>query len=834
MGITHVWGRVRRASPREVADRGLEAARIAVEAIRVGRGSYGWQRRRLGLAPLSADLVRARRALERGELAAAELALRSHFGTRSPRFIIDPRRHEEVAAAARVRYPDAATDAAQRADRLLGDQYDLLGYRGLSFRRGAETIDWHYDPVHERRAPAGFWARVPYLDPASGDHKIIWELNRHQHWLALGRAAWLTGEVRYVAAARAELESWRLANPPLVGINWSSMLELAFRAISWMWALHLFLPFHRAGTDCWLLDLLTGLDRQLDHVSRHLSTYFSPNTHLLGEGLALYVAGRALPELASAPRWEQRGRAILLREAQAQVHPDGGHAELSLHYHRYALDFYLLALAIAQRTGDGAEPPLAEVTTRLAGFCRSLADDRGHLPTIGDDDGGLLFPMCGRAPADVRDSLALAAALLRRPELAIDDPPEETFWMLGGEPDRLVSPSSSHPPGSHLFPDTGYAVLRAPDGHAVVDVGRHGFLNGGHAHADALSVVLSIEGRPLLIDPGTATYTMNRETRDRFRSTTMHNTVVVDGLQQSEPLGPFHWHSRADARPIIWRRAGAVGLDVIEGEHDGYLPLLHRRSVVRIPDGPWVAVDHVLGSGDRRMDVYWHLGPDWIRDSVTGRFTHPDGLHAALGSTVHTWDVFRGDPDGLGWCAPVYGRLVPATTLRATTRGPAPLSVVTAFAVSRSPVDLAIESLPVAVERRDGWHRTAAAVTVERAVWLILFATPFDGTVQSDGTDAAGPMLPTAFGERLPPGRRARSRTAYGGAALATDARVAVLRLSRRHEPLALALVEATYAAWSGPAPFTLVPARVPQDMHLKATDLRTGWTCDDSAELPA
>src|SRR5439155_13056330 len=121
------------------------------------------------------------------------------------------------------------------------------------------------------RAPALFWADVPFLDPACGDHKIIWELNRQQHMLPLGRALWLTGDSRYARAMVDRLESWLAANPPLVGINWASMLEIGFRALSWTWALHFLLGAGgaREGSPApsaadaerepWLVDLIVGL-----------------------------------------------------------------------------------------------------------------------------------------------------------------------------------------------------------------------------------------------------------------------------------------------------------------------------------------------------------------------------------------------------------------------------------------------------------------------------------------------------------------------------------------------------------------------------------------------
>ena len=131
-------------------------------------------------------------------------------------------------------------------------------------------------------------------------------------------------------------------------MNWASALELAFRAISWTWAIELFADGDVPGEPPWLVDLLLGLDVQLRHIERNLSWYFSPNTHLLGEALALYVCGRTWPELRDSARWARIGGDILVGEIDRQVLADGFHAERSTHYHRYALDFYLLALATAR------------------------------------------------------------------------------------------------------------------------------------------------------------------------------------------------------------------------------------------------------------------------------------------------------------------------------------------------------------------------------------------------------------------------------------------------------------------------------------------------------
>jgi hypothetical protein len=659
-----------------------------------------WDRRRLGRALAEGAIDPALRHAMAGEdwLTVNQELVRRLAG-RPARFVLDPASAKTLVAEVHARWPDAASNAAERADRVLAGQYDLLGYRGLTFAHADADVDWHLDPVHDCRAPAVFWADVPYLDSSIGDHKVIWEINRHQYWLQLGRALWLTGDCRYASAIVEHLESWLAANPPLVGINWASMLEVGLRAISWVWALNFLLVTTRGDRQPslpamdrtpWLVDMLIALDRQLTHVEQNLSYYFSPNTHLTGEALALYVVGLALPELGASHRWADRGRSILLREIDRQIHTDGGHAEGSTHYHRYTLDIYLFALLTATQAEDAeAIPRFADAVKRLAEFARAMANDRGLFPLIGDDDGGMLWPITGRACHDVRDSLALAAVVLGRPDLTLWGPSEEVFWI--GGPSAIESaeridagkdPAENR--SSRTFRDTGYFIARDTNGgHAVFDVGRHGYLNGGHAHADALSLTLSVNHRPLLIDAGTSTYTTDPALRDRLRSSASHNTVTIDGRPQSIACGPFHWRTRANAR--LRASQHNAGFDWAEASHDGYAPLGHHRSFLRTSSG-WLVLDQIVGDGPHTAVAHWLFDPTWTAtEDGPGRLrvTHVDGDVAWLLHDPGTDCLVRGHrPSGLGWCAPVYGTLVPTWAVGVACEGIAPFDLVTWIGVS--------------------------------------------------------------------------------------------------------------------------------------------------------
>jgi len=811
--------RLARMDRAELSWRAAAAARIAADRVRVRVVSPAWDRAALVdiLVP-SAALSEVREAVAAARWQDAQRALAAHFTAAPQRFVINPAAKGDLANRIRSEFPQSVAQATARGDRIRHGEYDLLGYRGLRFApvaplggrtdvrealpaaaqqsTPAATVDWQFDPVLNRRPPCAFWADVPYLDAACGDHKVIWELNRHQHWLALGRAYWLTDDPRYRDRCLAELRSWLDANPPLMGINWASMLELAFRSLSWLWAINFFAAA-AADESPWLVDLLVAIDRQLAHVEHNLSYYFSPNTHLLGEALALYVTGIALPELAASGRRAALGRKILLDEIPRQIAADGGHCERSTHYHRYTLDFYLLALIVARIAGDAdATPRFDEVVRRLGTAARVLCDDRGRMPHLGDDDGGALWPIAGRAPDDLRDSLAIAAALVERPDLQVGRAPEEAYWMLAGLRDVHVDSRvpTAAPVRSTSLPETGYYVSRSSAGdHLVIDGGPHGYQNGGHAHADALSLTLTVRGLPLLIDPGTGCYTADAALRDRMRSSTLHNTLTLDDRPQSVPRGPFHWAHVATTRLNRWRTND--GFDYFDGAHDGYAPAEHRRRVLALHGDVIVVADLVDGDGTHRAAVHWHLDPRWAVDARGSRVTLVrDGEQVGLSVPHGLLETFVGDSDGgLGWYSPAYGRIDRTTTVRVSHSATAPFWMIAVFDLNPQNPVASVDMVPVWAEAGAVSHATALRIARAASIDHVLFAEP--------AVDASPATAATwRVGE------------------IETDARMLFCRATADRPIARIAIVDGSIVRTAGRRGFHLALPRVVPDLHADLT----------------
>jgi hypothetical protein len=467
---------------------------------------------------------------------------------------------------------------------------------------------------------------------------------------------------------------------------------------------------------------LDAVYRHCHFIAGHLSRHSSANNHLLGELMGLLSASLTWPCWPESARWREQARAEFETEVLKQTALDGVNREQAIWYHHEVADMMLLVGLIGRANGVEFCPAYWERLERMLDFVAALMDVGGNVPMIGDADDAHMVrwvpevaappprpsPVEGEGEMHIsrpsylkgqgdmhvsrsspveregelhvyRSLLATGAVLFERPDFGakagrFDD---KSRWLLGdGAQARFEAlvRQGGEARWARAFPEGGYYVLGADLGtpnevRLVADVAPLGYLSiAAHGHADALAFTLSVAGREMLIDPGTYAYHTQKVWRDYFRGTSAHNTLRVDGVDQSVIGGNFLWTRHAAARCMEW--VPGAETDSWVGEHDGYLrlpdPVTHRRQVVLDKLARHVQVDDRLDCiSSHRIELFWHFSEDCDvamekgiivarNNGVLLRMTVPDGLSVrlAIGDT---------DPPS-GWVSRTFDRKVPCTT----------------------------------------------------------------------------------------------------------------------------------------------------------------------------
>jgi uncharacterized heparinase superfamily protein len=590
------------------------------------------------LEPVTASLIS--RALRR--LRAVDTRLRYRLGRPTLRVgsaeISTTFRHPisvtakpELLERYRAHFATALAPELSEAKRLLQHRFTLLGH---TMRHGSE-IAWSRDPVSGRDWSRAFSPEIPYRgEHRLGDIKLPWELNKHQYFFTLGKAAWLTGDERFAVEIVRQIDHWIGDNPCHCGIHWISALETGTRAVSWI----LTYPF--------FAELCTGRVRErlvrsiAEHmlfVEQNLSTIRFANTHLVGEAAALVLGGLFL-DTPHSSRWVRRGLGHLEVEIERQVRNDGVHAEQSIAYHRFFLDHYYLVDAVLGANGHSFGSDTLAAMEKMTAFLLDVVFPDGSAPAFGDGDDARGIWCRADCPGDYRSLLALGALRFRRGDFkyVADGPAEELLWLHGklGLDRFLALPSAPPAHTSSAYTDAGYYIMRtgweASDPVLVFDCGPLGHGPAGHGHADALSIQLYSGGFPFLVDSGTYSYNLDYGLRNAFRSTAAHNTVVVDQSDQSIPEDRMSWRTAANA--YCRRSVATRWFDLVDGVHDGYRrlpdPVTHRRVVVFLKPDVWVVYDELAATEGHTADWMWHMAPECdVASSLDGTFvlTAPNG-----------------------------------------------------------------------------------------------------------------------------------------------------------------------------------------------------------------
>ncbi len=160
--------------------------------------------------------------------------------------------------------------------------------------------------------------------------------------------------------------------------------------------------------------------------------------------------------------------------------------------------------------------------------------------------------------------------------------------------------------------------------------------------------------------------------RAYFRGTSAHNTVRIDGEDQSEPGGKFMWLRKANAGCALWRTSGSE--DVFEGWHDGYLrlddPVMHRRTLRLLKGERRIVIEDALQmEGEHEVELFFHWSERCVVEPAEDHFAAsrggrtlalrlpeiPGGEAALLVASM--------DPIG-GWISRRFDVREPAPTLR--------------------------------------------------------------------------------------------------------------------------------------------------------------------------
>lgn len=584
----------------------------------------------------------------------------------------------------------AATRLRLEAEQIVDHRVDLLGSGLVPL---GKEIDWHRDFKSGYRWEPAFYqdVQVTRLD-GSSDAKVPWELSRAHQLLTLARAARLYEEERFAVELERQLASWLDENPTGFGINWANPMEIALRAVNWVWAL-------RTLEDLRPLEasLRTRVTRALQAHARHIAanlegTPYLRSNHYLSDVLGLLVLGATLDGDAHAARAFDHAHRALEREITTQVHDDGVGFEGSLPYHGLALEIFLIARVAAGWAGRPFSARYDERLRRMLEASRTLRHPDGRFPQFGDSDSGRVLPAGFARPPSVDNLLWLGASILGEAAPSSGAPHEEVAWTLGLAAWRAaVELPAASEPSSAAFRQSGFFVLRSTPTHAVVrcgDVGQNG--NGGHAHNDLLSFELSC-GKTFVVDSGTFLYTADPAARNEFRSTRAHSTVVVAN-SEINPLSRELFSLRQVARPALESWEEGVETVRVTLSHNGYRRLdpavVHRRTfVLERATGQLTIADELHGRGTTEAVALLHLAPD-----VNVVRTAPGQWELRLDEEAISLS-FNGLELDLaeGWVSDRYGRRELSPLIVGCVAGELPLR----FGFSFAPVAEAREALSV-------------------------------------------------------------------------------------------------------------------------------------------
>ncbi|MDF2926450.1 MAG: hypothetical protein K0R57_5364 [Paenibacillaceae bacterium] len=432
-------------------------------------------------------------------------------------------------------------------------------------------------------------------------------LTRFKYISHLSRAYCLTGDEKYAACFNQIMNHFLEDNPtPLDDAfrvqhcTWEP-LTVGVRMFTLSESFITFFPSPSFTSEV-KMKLIKSFQQHARYVRRYHATH---GNHACMQLRGLIQVALLLPELKEASGWLAYGLREFPGYIRQNVYEDGVQFEASPNYHLVVMRDLFELVPLLKRL-DIPAPGYNEVLEQMYVVLMHLLTPDGRLPLFGDTD--------LHVKEELREVMSLGAALFGRSDfkyLGYSELPFGLLWRLGPDAAGEYGRLTAAPPADTqaCFPVGGYLMTRGDWGNnAMYMAMRAGVGIAGHAHSDALSVIVHANGRELLADSGMGLFEWNKE-RKYAVSTRAHNTVVVDG--QDQHVRSLHWNTPPTAACKIWDVRHGGPYDYWFASHYGYTryddPVIHSRKVLFVKNRYWLIVDLFEAKEQHRYDSYFHL-----------------------------------------------------------------------------------------------------------------------------------------------------------------------------------------------------------------------------------
>ncbi|MHD0318422.1 alginate lyase family protein [Fusobacterium sp. THCT1E2] len=468
------------------------------------------------------------------------------------------------------------------AQKILEHKFDLLG-SGETFL--GEKINWNQDFKSGFIWKNNFYKEILTVNLNNdADVKVPWELSRFQHLFTLGKAYWITEDKKYYEEFRKQVLDWIENNPIYMTVNWTCAMDVAIRALNWIFGYFLFENLVKNDKE-FLKKLNNSLFWHGKYIYGNLEKDVGlNNNHYLSDLNGLIFLGlyfKSSLKNKETLKWLNYSIKELEKEMFIENNEDGSNYETSTSYHRLVTELMFFPMVLLEKNEYKISKYYKDRLEKMFEFMAKLTKENGKVPLIGDVDNGRLVILSyyyNWEVSDFRHLISLGGEYYNNLLLksVASKEIEDKLWIFSSE-EEILEEYYKKP---CEFKNGGYYLLQNENIYCLIRCGELSLKGqGGHSHNDQLSIELNIKGEDFFIDPGTGVYTANKDIRNLFRSTKIHNTVYIKDFEQNS----FNENNLFEMKEESFARCLKFSNNKFEGEHFGYVDKTgdtHKRKIV--------------------------------------------------------------------------------------------------------------------------------------------------------------------------------------------------------------------------------------------------------------